>query len=209
MEKNFFMIWVGEAVPKYAEHALNAFKTVNPEYSFDLIQYIPGKSGEWEDKLKDYKVRGCTDFYRCLDSDDSWHRCMLSILMRYWLIQTYGGIYADCDMFPIKPLDELSSLDRPFRITKIKPPEKFVTDDANFIGCPKGLVAQEKPLLLFPIKLFDFEDEKYIRMRDRFFDCSIEVGEHYNDPNMCFVDHYDANTYGRNKLNPFTEQCSR
>lgn len=201
MEKNLFMVWVGNDIPKYALHSFNAFKEMNPSFSCDFVHCEIGKLGEWRDKLHNYSVRGCYDLAKCVETDDAWHRCMLSNLIRYWLIQTHGGIYADCDMFPIRPLDELSEIERPFRITKKKPHEKFITDDINFMGCRKGEEAQHRPVLLHPIKLYDFNDPRYVAMRDRFFSCSLNIGEHYNDPETCYVDHYDSNTYGRNKQN--------
>ena len=33
--------------------------------------------------------------------------------------------------------------------------------------------------------------EQFYRLRKKFFDCSLTIGEHFGDPKTCYIDHYN------------------
>lgn len=202
MEKNFFMTWIGNDVPDWALYAFGAFKSLNPDFKCEFVQIDPDNCDEWDERLIDYHVKGCTPYLDCKQRLNTIvGRVRLSELVRYYLVQTYGGIIADCDVYPIKPFDDnLIESDHPFKITKVKPPNlTFISDDIFFMGGPKNCNLRNNPKLLYPIKLYDYDDTEFIALREKFFRCELESHEHYNDQKLCYIDHFDANSYNRHK----------
>lgn len=200
IDRNFFMCWVGGNIPEYALRSFAAFRDVNPSFNCEFIHFSFDDFAGWDRKLENYKVRGVRDFKWCISEDSPRHRVEMCNMVKYYLVQTHGGIYADCDLFPIRPFDEqLVSITHPFKISKTRPPSTNVTDDIFFMGCPVGMDMQTETKLLPPVKMYDFSDKRYIALRDKFFSTGLQYGEAFNDPSICYVDHYDSNTYGRNK----------
>jgi len=194
IDKNFFQVWIGDDIPQSALFSFNTFKEVNPDFNCEFISFSIDNPGEWIAKVPDIaKVIANPKTTRTEKG------MCISIALRYYLIQTYGGIFCDADMFPIHEFDDkLLSLDRPFKMSKIRPDRIFLSDDCGFMGCEKGTTNWSKRYMLYPIKLYDYDDETYVSLKNQFLNNTLKYGQHYNDFRYCYVDHYDGNTLHKN-----------
>ena len=119
--KKIFFIWLGGNKPNYVDFAVNKFKLFNESFKIELIEYSINDI-ENIDKINkceyDKYLKKCIEYIldkKC--SVYSYHRNhfylkyrkfiqALSNIFRLELLNNYGGIYLDCDTFPIKPLDD-------------------------------------------------------------------------------------------------------
>ena len=118
--KNLFFIWLGDNKPDYVDYAINAFKEVNPDFQVDLIEYSVEEIENIESLQKsiyDVHVRNCVSYI--LKKSDKIFRHHVSQfyrglrkfiqtianMLRFEILNHYGGIYLDCDTYPVKPFD--------------------------------------------------------------------------------------------------------
>ncbi len=114
--KQLFFIWFGNNQPKYIDYSINSFKKVNPDFKVDLIRYTIKDVINCDDSTLKYcrdlifkTKKGIKNKY----FDFINHRIksqfnfiqILSDFLRFELLYYYGGIYLDCDTFPVKPFD--------------------------------------------------------------------------------------------------------
>lgn len=114
--KQLFFIWFGD-LPDYATYSMNSFKQMNPDFNVDLIHYSINDVVNCNDTL----INHCKDLIfktkkgiRNKYFDYIKHRIeskfnfiqILSDFLRFELLYYYGGIYLDCDTFPVKKFDD-------------------------------------------------------------------------------------------------------
>ncbi len=192
IQKNFFQTWVGDEIPKSAVFSFNSFKNMNPDFCCDFVSFSVDAPGDWATRLPDFNKAVNRDIPKMKKNMN------VALLLRYYLIQEYGGIFCDSDMFPIRPFDnKLLSLTGCFKMSKTRPDRVFISDDAGFMGCEKGTKSWAKRYLLAPMELYDYDNPEFLRLREKFFDGTLQLGEHFNDPKYCYVDHYDGNTLNK------------
>jgi mannosyltransferase OCH1-like enzyme len=124
--KRLFFVWFGNRIPKYAEFSLESFRKVNPDFEivgvFRSVREIEEISAADLDSISRYDaaIRTCIDallgqngFYEeyIRNQRNVYGRNLrfvqiLSDLVRMELLNEFGGIYLDCDTFPVKPFDE-------------------------------------------------------------------------------------------------------
>ena len=106
IQKKLHFIWLGDNIPNYVNFAIENFRNVNKDFEiykwFFTIKDIENPKDELlkraiDDALKNKKLP-CNKHkpFIVIVSDN--YRCVL--------LKHYGGIYLDCDTFPIKPFDE-------------------------------------------------------------------------------------------------------
>ena len=86
--KIIHFVWIGPPMPAWAERNVEEFRRLNPGYEVRL-------HGE-EALLPDYRTAYAARNIPANKSD----------LLRYSALERWGGWYFDCDMFPLRPLDE-------------------------------------------------------------------------------------------------------
>ena len=138
IEKTLHFIWIGNNIPSYANANISKFAEINPDFRInfvvlnrdivatheltkDLVQQINGYDGEY---------RYAIDYYSSLKRSK---QQILANVLRYKLLNEYGGIYLDCDCYPIKPFDdELLNMDA-FVVNRHYT-NNFIRRDCYFIG---------------------------------------------------------------------------
>ena len=115
--KTLFFIWIGDDVPSYVDFSINAFKKVNPKFNINFqhitIDTIEHRKNKIVDRCCEYIIDaadGKTNKYsifinRYINENRKFCQILANVL-RFELLYEYGGIYLDCDTFPIKPFDE-------------------------------------------------------------------------------------------------------
>ena len=124
--KILHFIWVGnkDVFPKYANFIVGEFKSKNPDFDVRLhnftVDEIIYKASKSKDKMfldilnnaVNERIRKLKDFLQKTKDGifDNSNICVnmgteISNQLRYYYLNTYGGIYCDLDCYPIKPFD--------------------------------------------------------------------------------------------------------
>ena len=133
--KILHFIWFGRNVPRYVHFAINAFQAVNEDFKIHFI-YRDIKTVEEiiDDKEKcknddDAILRKCglsilnqDELYidtinHCKKSKLKFIQTLLDIY-RLDVLDCYGGIYLDCDTFPVKKFDQQIMNNKSFIVTR-------------------------------------------------------------------------------------------
>ena len=115
--KTLYFLWFGGGVPVYADYAVDAFRTVNPGFKIKFIREPDPR------KSKDGDIQECLALSR--DKDSKYYKIFhrghfgnlqsrsqvifntaFSDTFRCFLLDRYGGIYLDVDMWPVRPFDD-------------------------------------------------------------------------------------------------------
>ena len=213
--KQIFFVWIGKLdIPSNINYVINNFKNVNPDFKIDLIH----ESDIYNTKNKDL-IR-CRDLILNNVVDDYLHgnniRCdffkkrlrnniiqKICDIYRKEILYKYGGIYLDCDTFPVQPFDDkLLSLNSfccksilekqhnriipdNFFIGSIKDVKTFDTAKEGLIQCKNRIETNH---------IINTNDEKFYQMKYKFDNCLLKYGEKYNEKSL-YIDHYDSKTW--------------
>lgn len=104
----------------------------------------------------------------------------------------FGGLYLDCDTFPIKPFPD-DFLCHEFIICKRKSYSGYIVDN-YFMGKKRNQIYVLDPFSFAGSHYFqhvpvNMTNPRFIINRKKFFDCSLGIGQYSFDENMVF-DHY-------------------
>ena len=129
--KELYFIWVGKTnPPKWAINSFCAFYSVNQNFNPNIIHVTDFDLSFKDSFYMNYEINessnidlgwSLTNLYRNIDRKGSfinWKykqnidtlkiknpNVILSDLLRFQLLHDYGGIYIDCDCFPIRSFD--------------------------------------------------------------------------------------------------------
>ena len=146
IQKNLFFIWFGER-PKYVEYCISNFSNANPD--FNIKRYLYQDVYNTGNQDIEECIAACkrkNTFYHswvnrlyyknvCLCENAKW-----SDVLRWYLLEKYGGIYLDCDTWPVKPFDdELLNRDS-FFVTRM---ENYFYRDSFFMGFKRGFLGNK------------------------------------------------------------------
>lgn len=219
--KKLFFIWLGNRVPKYAATSMQAFQKVNPDFEVILVHRTTKQlENIWtSESLSDtYDIALKKALKRVLLEEDSyttWQKNfygpnpsflqLLSDVARVEILNMHGGIYVDCDTFPICKFDS-QLLARDFFAVKRKSNGKYVLDNF-FLGKKKD----EMKIVVDPYNVPDatFVDHTmpqsavliYHLLRKKFFDGTLKVDEHALTQD-CYIDHYNTRTWSTGAVSP-------
>jgi hypothetical protein len=199
--KQIFFIWLGDEKPKYVDFAVNAFKEVNPDFKIDLIEWSINDVENPKDEL----LKKSVDEAIKLNRKDRKFVQSVANIYRYTLLKHYGGIYLDCDTFPVKPFDDELLNHTEFDVTISWGINSFITRDVFFIGSCNSEYLRTHPknhVFLYP----HTETWKYKQLRDKFFNCTLKYGEFYGDEHY-YINHYHDFTW--NPKNLRTPLCNK
>ena len=194
--KNIFFIWLGDNVPTFSNFAFENFKKINPEFKMEFLHY---KTKDIDEIYFNKKILNeyDKDLYNSISEtleypeyslDHNLYKMVrkISNYFRYYLLNKYGGIYLDCDTFPIKPFDEELLNNKAFTCCNF--PNR---PDCFFMGSIREYkifkCKEEK------CKLLKYNNLKGILtsdLRKKFFNCTLKYGEHYENPKDHYIDHY-------------------
>ena len=196
--KQLFFIWFGDK-PNYVDFSIKAFKDINPSFNVELIyEKDPYRSSNKDIKyiLESLNDKS-TPYYELCNREyakkfyyknDIGKLSALCDCLRFYLINKYGGIYLDCDTFPIKPFDNELLEKNTNIITKVYI-KKHDWYDCFFIGSQ----INSSPLLYRYVI-----PEKYGRnlqiYKDLYVYKNIAVYHNYNNGSL-FKNKKDADTY--------------
>lgn len=124
-------------------------------------------------------------------------------IMRLEILEHIGGIYVDCDTFPIKPFDDKLLKSKNFQCTSYRT-APGIFRDSFFSGMEKGSDVNNVLCDLYPMKNYTKENVKdinYINLNKKFYNLKLKYGEHYEDPNLCYIDHYRNYSWSKQKGN--------
>ena len=208
--KQLFFIWIGEQIPSFASYSLEAFRSLNPKFSIDFLHYTNNDIVTCQDSVINYvkslifkTKQGINNkYYRYIkhriDSKFNFIQ-ILSDVIRFEYLYYYGGIYLDCDTFPVRPFDDKLLDHTEFDVTISWGQNQFIIRDVFFLGkCPKTYLEKNPPkyTLLYP----HTETGKYHELKKKFFDCTLKYGEYYGDPKFYYINHYHDFTWNPKNL---------
>ena len=197
IQKKLHFIWLGDNIPNYVNFAIENFRNVNKDFEiykwFFTIKDIENPKDELlkhaiDDALKNKKLPYnkhkpfiviVSDNYRCV------------------LLKHYGGIYLDCDTFPIKPFDEKLLRLNNFSVTRSYENNEIIFNEIFFMGLNNDKKENYKHYLLYPVDM-DYGNQDKVNLYKSFYNCTLEYGQHCNDPKRCYIDHYNDYSWNPN-----------
>lgn len=178
--KQIFFIWLGNNKPDYVNFSINAFREVNPDFKIDLIEWSIEDIENPKDELLIKAIkRSCKNRARYPKIIQ-----MIGDKYRDLLLKKYGGIYLDCDTFPVKPFDDILLNHKSFHMTYSWKNNGFIFSDIFFYGYG-GKDGYD--ILLYP----DMKDSKFKLLSDKFFKCILKYGEYYGNYDLIYINHYN------------------
>jgi mannosyltransferase OCH1-like enzyme len=94
--KKIHQIWLGSAFPEKFQRYAESWKLFHPDWEYKM----------WTDE----DVKGL-ELKRRIEYDKATNQGMKSDILRYEILQQFGGIYVDTDFECLKPFDDLMYLD--------------------------------------------------------------------------------------------------
>ena len=216
--KNIYFIWFGEKVPYFFDNVLNVYKNIYKDYNIEYIHEInPYNSNNLD-------IRDCIDqintnntFYHNFYNrkfakkfliNKNGFNTRLSDCFRFYLLYKYGGIYLDCDTFPVRLFD-LNVLNNKGYCCKIKY-NNIIYNDIYFMGSEPGIKIFEDKRLVDkcvkkqlvcdyiksdPVLDVDYflNNTEYNSLYNKFINGNIKYGDTYN--RNCYIDHYFNNSW--------------
>lgn len=232
--KILHFIWLGNPPPKYAEHSINAFKEVNPEFRINFA-YIPTRRLEdiWFKKrieneneqvaydsvgyiLTRGKYREYIEHQLRIYGGNLRFIQFLSDVMRLELVNRFGGIYLDTDAFPVNPFDDGLLALRRFIVVRHYQ-RNFIQSDNYFFGSEKDFGSGEfkfpfgeKPDACQIIQTTPGwnSDLKFLRNKMNFFNCKLKIGEWSLNPDF-YIDHFVRGNWNTSSGKPVSTPISR
>lgn len=214
MEGDVWYVWFGSHVPKYAEFSMSAFRAVNPNVRFNMVHrtaeqlecIVRGKA----DCREDSAIRAAAERILANDPTDGYVRRQIGLygdgvrfaqvladVARVEMVNEFGGIYLDCDTFPISPFPKWM-FEADF-VSCCRPrPGGYVKDnyfmarrpDAQRVVDPYGCPWET----MFWHARWEATSTKFILNRRRFFECSLRPGEFSFSSDIVF-DHYQGGSW--------------
>jgi mannosyltransferase OCH1-like enzyme len=206
--KQLFFIWFGDNKPNYVDFAVNAFKKVNSDFNIELIYEKDPFSSSNEDikyccDIVDHKIH-IEKYDNRLKSE--WFvqqyknnkRQRLCDIFREYLINKYGGIYLDCDTFPVKPFDDDLLNHSSFIATSyVRSINRIITDNYFFgqvkgndeIGMYDNMEGIVNGKYHLPCEnIINNKDKKFLHLKNKFFKLELKYGESFSNG---YIDHYN------------------
>lgn len=218
--KNLFMIWLGDTIPNYVQFSINAYKQANANFNIQLVHHTLKQIEDiYNNKLtniydnllnevmfnilnkdKTYMLDHQKDFY----GKEIRFIQLLSDIYRLRIIQEFGGIYVDCDTFPLKPFDEKLLQLKIFMVTRHYNNDRHYNDNANyyigndnyFFGSIKDANINEQQKLLQTNDKW-WSNIQYLINKNKFYGLKLNYIEQQNQP--IYIEHYfDGNWKNKN-----------
>lgn len=223
--KRMIFIWLGFSVPKFAHFAMQAFREVNPSFEVCLVHkttkqlediYFGNCSNNIDqtvleciqvilDKNKSTPYRSYIEHQRSIYGKHIKLVNILSDVLRIALLNDLGGIYLDCDCFPVKPFDDELLSKKWFCVDRHNTGSRGTSLDNYFIGAVQR--CREDNNMLTSIfdkkcsKVFQsipgwHSSTKFIYNKHKFFECKLQIGD-WSLSKDFYIDHYNSNSWSK------------
>lgn len=217
--KRLFFVWFGNSMPNYVEFSIGNFKEVNPDFEIVRVFRSVREIERIGSADFDFNSRYDVQIRRCIDSllgrndfygEYIWNQKnvygknlrfiqILSDIVRMELMNEYGGIYLDCDTFPVKPFDDelLSSgrfcVTRHYEANNIFPDNYFMGSEPS---SPTGfwefpLRRREDVVELLQTTPNWHSNLRFVGNRIKFRRCSLRYGKWSLSPDF-YIDHFNS-----------------
>ena len=227
IQRNLFLFWLGDNIPLYINNVINAYKNVNPLFNIIFIHYslqdiqniFNGNIKNINDTLLKNSIDiilnhdlhyenniNKTYMYILHQQEDLYGKeirfiQLLSDIYRIQLINYHGGIYVDCDTFPLKPFDEKILSLTNFSVHRHY--SNVLGKDNYFIGCQKDNFCKNATKLLQTDSNW-YANIQYLIRKRKFFKNLLTYNDiqKYTDINKDFyIEHYfEGNWKNKNGL---------
>ena len=210
--KQLFFIWLGDNKPNYVDFSIDSFKRKNPDFKINFINYTINdieNINKIHKSVYDIDVSNCIEYI--LDKKNNIysyyknqfynkHRMFcqtLANILRYELINNYGGIYLDCDTFCLRSFDDYILSKKSFCCyTFVTYDNEHRHRDCYFLGKMKDDSYKIRDCYgIFDVipctKYHYYENTDWLYKRSLFYDCKLydyEDGEYY-------IDHFADRTW--------------
>ena len=191
--KKLWFIWFGNR-PNYVDFCIKSFRDFNSDYEINFIYKDNLNSLDQCNKI-DRDIIECIEWikkpstckYKELINYDIRqnhpYNVLLSNILRVSIINKYGGIYLDCDTFPIKPFDDkLLSLNNFCSTTLIK---GILYKGRYFFG--RDIHSRTDKKMLFPTRIC--YDDLFMNDYKSFRNCSLKSVKK-PDNNLTYIEHF-------------------
>jgi mannosyltransferase OCH1-like enzyme len=207
IQKKLFMIWFGDNIPDFAKFSLDTFQQVNPDFKCEIVHR---KIKEIEDIFYVEDPQKLPEMDRIINFNfHIKYKAILKTKRRIplccfakdslciHLIRRFGGIFVDCDMFPVKPFDKKLLSLKYFNSKRLflYNGKGTIVREGNFCGNEKGYKSEE-PTTIGYIR----EVLKTKELQSKFYNCTLKYGERYDKNNEDnYVEHYGAFSWNPNE----------
>ena len=200
--KQLFFIWFGDNQPDYVDFTIKNFQEVNPDFKIDLIKYSKNDLENYT-SLEDKSLKNSCEIALKLIKEGKNPESYFTIVSDYYrlyLIHHYGGIYLDCDTFPVKPFDDKLLNNEQFFVTRGYY-DANIKKEHFFMGSVKK-PDKQKYQLLYPINSYSY-DKDYVELKNKFLSCEFKYGEHYEKINKRYkyIEHFSTVTWKKTNVN--------
>ena len=219
--KSLFFIWIG-ARPKFTQFAVDSYKRINPSFTVNFVHY-PVQQLEQLYFSRNAKtdidqlcidvidnILGIRSEYNSLvtrqaiqlskTSDIPFVQLFCDVL-RLALLNKFGGLYVDCDTFPLKPFDDKLLQLKRFMVARhynniASSTENNIGDDNYFLGSMPSIERHKSVRLLQTCNKW-WINMQYIINKKKFFDLSLQYQPNLDQP--LYIEHYcDGNWKWKN-----------
>jgi mannosyltransferase OCH1-like enzyme len=215
--KQLFFIWFGDNKPNYVDFSISKFKEVNPDFKINFLRYTINQIDNLS--INNLKNEFDVDVYNCIQYILNKNRYKISIdnyisygrkftqilanILRLELISKYGGIYLDCDTFPVKPFDdELLNRNNFCCYTPTSYDMKHRHKDCHFIGSVPNFYYSIFHVLKDNIdtNIINFiDDESWKDRREKFYNCELIINDYNNIDYNYYIEHFVDRTWKTGK----------
>ena len=229
--KNLFLVWIGDSIPAYAAHSYDAYKLANPDFKVDLVTFslddlariyrrdicstydellldsidIILSDDERYSQLLHKTFRFILSHQEVLYGREVRFIQLLSDIFRVQLVSKIGGIYVDCDTFPVKPFsNEILNLKK-FVVMRHYNNQLSTTGiDNYFIGQAPGYDQANTA------KVLQTDDKwwtsiKFLMRKREFFNCTLEYKSDLSS--KFFIEHFCDGCWKNNNGIIRTPKC--
>ena len=211
--KRLFFIWIGDTQPNYVDFCINSFKEANKKFEIEFIKYSISDIENRNIVSKyDHNVYNCIDYIlsdkgtiytKQINNNKENKRKFIQILcdiLRYDVLNEYGGIYLDCDTFPIRPFDDYLLSKQNFCSYSFHAYDSIHRKrDIMFLGCD----GKDKKIYNFYSihDIFNVQKDGYLNdpiwniKRNLFFNCLLTYREYNSE---FYIEHFEDRTWIRN-----------
>lgn len=162
--KRIFMVWLGNAVPAYAQAAADMFRRAYADYDIEFIRYkvadlrriragrtgsdIDSVLGDAMHEVFDLRENGKYSVYiknqLMIYGKKMKNIMLLSDIFRLGLLNAFGGIYIDVDSVPAKRFDDALMSSERFCVCRESGGKTF--SDNYFMGQSQGFDTWTNPM---------------------------------------------------------------
>lgn len=225
--KILWFIWLGDNKPNYADYTMKTFKEVNPDFQINFLNctteqlnnlsYDTNYTGYDKDiffcieEILNYKYSiYYTTINKYLNISDKKRKCVVVLvnILRQHLLNKYGGIYLDCDTFPLRPFDEDLLKLNSFYVDTACGSNHYRFADLYFLGKKNDNVFRDDYLIYehrINIHHNDYHNSTHWNeCRKKYFDLNLKYKE-YNNIDNYYIEHFEDNSWFLNS--PKSKLC--